>query len=140
MNKFKSAVFSAAKMLWKTIPIILGTTLLVSFLVTLIPQSFYLKIFTGNIFFDSFTGSLIGSLSAGNSLTSYILGGELLKKGVSLIAITAFLITWVTVGIVQLPAESIILGKRFAFLRNILAFISAIVIAILTFLILGGKL
>jgi len=47
-------------------------------------------------------------------------------------AITAFIISWVTVGIVQLPAESLMLGKKFAFTRNIVSFITAIIIAILT--------
>ncbi len=140
MKRFKPAVFSAAKMFWKASPLILGTILLVSFLVTVIPQSFYLKIFTRNIFLDSFIGSLIGSISAGNPLISYILGGELLKIGVGLIAVTAFLVAWVTVGIVQLPAESMILGKKFAIIRNVLSFIFAIIVAVLTVLLLGGGL
>ena len=32
-----------------------------------------------------------------------LLGGELLDKGVSLVAVTAFLVSWVTVGSIQLP-------------------------------------
>jgi uncharacterized membrane protein YraQ (UPF0718 family) len=61
----------------------------------------------------------------------------MLQQGVSLIAVTAFLVAWVTVGFIQLPAESYLLGKRFAFLRNLTAFILAIVVAILTVTILG---
>jgi len=137
-KSFNQAVFKAGKMFWKVSPLIIGTILLVSLIVTLIPQSFYLKIFTQNIWFDSFIGGLIGSISAGNPITSYILGGELLVQGVSLIAVTAFLVAWVTVGVVQLPAESMILGRRFAILRNVLSFVFAIVVAILTFLILEG--
>lgn len=138
MKKFKQAVFKAGKMLWNVTPLILGTILLVSLIVTLIPQSFYLKVFTQNIWFDSFIGSLIGSVSAGNPLMSYILGGELLAQGISLIAVTAFLVAWVTVGIVQLPAESMILGRRFAIWRNLLSFVFAIIVALLTVLILEG--
>ena len=48
----------------------------------------------------------------------------------------ALIQTWVTVGLVQLPAEILMLGKRFAITRNILAFISAIIISILTVLML----
>ena len=138
MGKFNEAVFKAAKMLLKVSPLIFGTVLLVSLIVTLIPNSFYLKIFTKNIFFDSFIGSLIGSISAGNPITSYILGGELLSQGVSLIAVTAFLVAWVSVGIVQLPAESMILGKKFAIFRNIFSFVFAIIVALITILILGA--
>jgi len=61
----------------------------------------------------------------------------MLKQGVGLIAVTAFLVSWVTVGLIQFPAESTILGKKFAILRNISAFILSIIVAIITILILG---
>ena len=81
-------------------------------------------------------GSTVGSISAGNPITSYIIGGELLKEGISLFAVTAFITAWVTVGIIQLPAEASILGKRFALARNILSFIFSIIVAIATVLTL----
>ncbi len=136
-NNLREAIFKAGKGLWNTFPFILGTILLVSLIVTLIPKSFYVSIFRGNLLTDSFIGSLVGSISAGNPITSYIMGGELLEQGISLIAVTAFLVSWVTVGFVQLPAESFMLGKRFAILRNFSSFIFAIIVAILTFLILS---
>lgn len=134
----KQSIIKAGKGLWKAFPMILGTILLISLISTLIPKSFYTNVFSKNIISDSFIGSLVGSISAGNPITSYIFGGELLTQGVSLLAVTAFLVAWVTVGLIQLPAESTILGKRFAFLRNISAFILAIIVAIITILILGA--
>ena len=132
----KKATAKAAKSLWKSLPIILGTILLVS-LTALIPKIFYTKVFTNNIFIDPLIGALLGSISAGNPITSYIFGGELLKQGISLIAVTAFLVAWVTVGLVQLPAESALLGKKFAILRNVSSFILSILIGIVVVLILG---
>jgi hypothetical protein len=41
-------------------------------------------------------------------------------------------VAWVTVGIVQFPAEAGILGKRFAITRNTLSFILAIGVSIAT--------
>ena len=136
-NNLREAVFKAGKGLWNAFPFILGTILLVSLIITLIPKSFYVSIFRDNLITDSFIGSLVGSISAGNPITSYIMGGELLEQGISLIAVTAFLVSWVTVGFIQLPAESFMLGKRFAILRNFSSFIFAIIVAILTFLILS---
>jgi uncharacterized membrane protein YraQ (UPF0718 family) len=136
-NLMKKSIIKSAKSLWKSFPIILSTILLISLISTLIPKTFYTTIFTKNIFLDSFIGTLIGSIFAGNPITSYIFAGELLKQGIGLIAVTAFIVSWVTVGIVQLPAEATILGKKFALLRNLTAFIFAIVVAILTILILG---
>ena len=138
MNKpsLKSSIFKAAKGLWQSLPMIIGTILLISLISATIPKSTYTSIFKSDPVLDPFIGSVIGSISAGNPITSYIFGGEMLEKGVSLLAVTAFLVAWVTVGIVQLPAESTILGKKFAIIRNITAFILSIIVAIITILIL----
>jgi len=136
-NSIKQSAQKAIKGLWVAFPMIFGTVLLISLISVLISKSFYMAVFSKNVFLDSVVGSLVGSISAGNPITSYIFGGEMLIQGVGLIAVTAFLVAWVTVGIIQLPAESAILGKRFALLRNITAFVLAIVVAILTVLILG---
>ena len=42
----------------------------------------------------------------------------MLEGGVSLLAVTAFILTWVTVGVAMLPLEAKFLGKRFAVARN----------------------
>lgn len=133
----KEAVIKALKALWKSFPVLLGAILLVSLANALIPKTIYTTLFRGNPLVDPFIGSFIGSILAGNPVTSYLLGGEMLNQGVSLLAVTAFLVAWVTVGVVQLPAESILLGKRFAITRNITAFVFAIIVAILTVLITG---
>lgn len=135
-KSLKRSILKTIISFWKILPIIIGTLLLISLVTTLIPKSFYITIFNQNVIFDSLIGSIIGSISAGNPITSYIFGGELLKQGISLIAITAFLVSWVTVGIIQLPAESYILGRKFAILRNLTSFILSIIVAILTVLIL----
>ena len=137
VNEMSDAIVKVARGLWKSFPMILGTILLVSLISVLVPGSFYVSVFSKNVFLDSLIGSLIGSISAGSPITSYIFGGEMLSQGVGLIAVTAFLVSWVTVGVIQLPAESAILGKRFALLRNFTAFVLAIVVAIITVLILG---
>ena len=41
-------------------------------------------------------------------------------------------------GLVQLPAESMLLGKKFAIIRNITAFIFAMIVAVVTVTILGA--
>ena len=133
-NKIVVSTKKTLNSLKQTFPIILGTIILIALFQILIPSSFYQKIFTGS-FWDIVLGSAISSVAAGNPITSYIIGGELLKNGITLIAVTAFIISWVTVGVIQFPAESLMLGKKFALVRNILAFISAIIIALITGLI-----
>ncbi|OFV68561.1 MAG: conserved hypothetical protein, membrane [Candidatus Syntrophoarchaeum caldarius] len=116
----------------KELPILFGVILLLGLFKTFVTAQMITSVFTGNLSGDTVIGALIGSISAGNAIMSYIIGGELLKDGVSLFAVTAFIIAWVTVGLVQLPAEVAILGKRFAIFRNILSFIFAIFVSIAT--------
>ncbi|MBD3361618.1 hypothetical protein GF358_02375 [Candidatus Woesearchaeota archaeon] len=133
----KQASFKALKALWRSLPVLLGMILLVSLANSIIPKSFFTALFSKNALFDSIIGSAVGSILAGNPVSSYVFGGELLSHGISLTAVTAFLVAWVTVGIVQLPAEMILLGKKFAVVRNVSAFAFSILIAIITVFILG---
>ena len=112
-------------------PMIIGVFLLVNLIIPLLGKHFD-KFFTGNYLIDPLIGAFVGSISFGIPLTSYIAGGELLKQGISLVAVTAFILTWTTVGVVMLPLEISFLGKRFAITRNIVNFIFAIIISILT--------
>ena len=112
------------------------TTLIFTEEINIIPKDFYRNVFTGNIILDPILGSIFGSIAAGNPVTSYVIGGELLEQGVSLLAVTGFIIAWVTVGIVQLPAEAYLLGTRFAVFRNLISFVFSILIAILMVLTL----
>jgi uncharacterized membrane protein YraQ (UPF0718 family) len=132
MMTLKQSASKTLKSFSNIVPLILGMILLISLISNLIPKSFYATIFRGNLLFDAILGSVIGSISTGPPITSYILGGEFLKGGVSLIAVTAFMVAWVTVGIIQFPAESMILGMKFAITRNITSFVLSIVVAIIT--------
>jgi uncharacterized membrane protein YraQ (UPF0718 family) len=116
----------------KSIPILMGVLMLLALADALIPQEAYKLIFTGNELLDPLMGALAGSIAGGNPITSYILGGELRQQGVSMLAVTAFLVAWVTVGIIQLPAEALMLGRRFAIVRNAVSFVLSILIGILT--------
>lgn len=120
-----------------SIPILLGVLLLIGLVNTLVHKEFFARIFTGNRALDPLIGAIFGSIAAGNPMTSYVIGGELLKNGISLVAVLAFIVSWVTVGSVQLLAESMSLGKKFALLLNGIALLMAVVIAVLTVLISG---
>lgn len=114
------------------LPTIAGMVLLTGLITRFIPMDKFASLFGKNPTLDAFVGAAMGSISAGHPLTSYVLGGELLAGGVSLIAVTALIVSWVTVGSIQLPAEALMLGKRFAIYRNLMSFIFAIVISVLT--------
>jgi len=131
----KNALIKTLQNLKTSIPIVIGVLMLLNILNPLV-QKYYPKIFTGNYFFDPLLGAIGGTVSFGVPVASYVIGGELLKEGVSLLAVTAFMLSWSTVYFIMLPLEITYLGKRFAILRNSINFVTSIVIAILTILTL----
>jgi len=119
-----------------SLPALIGVILLLGLFRINVSPRLISSIFKGELFGDAIMGSLVGSISAGNPLTSYIIGAELLKEGVSLFVVTAFIMAWVTVGVIQFPAEATILGKRFALARNLISFILAILVSMATVTVL----
>ena len=127
----------ALKMIGGMIPILIGVVMLISIVTVLVPKSFYSTLFVGNKIADSFIGGTMGSFLTGNPVTGYILGSGFLKNGVSIYAVAAFIASWTTVGLVQIPLEATTLGKKFAIVRNISAFFMSIVVAIITVFVMG---
>lgn len=128
----KASLFKAVESLWKMTPLFVSVILFMGLFLAFVSEETLSKVFSGDPLTDTPLGALVGSVSAGNPITSYIVGGELLKRSVSLYAVTAFIVAWVTVGVVQYPVESALLGTRFALLRNALSFILSILVAIAT--------
>ena len=136
-KKLSKAIRDSKKQMINLIPIFIGIIFLIGLIDKLIPTTAYASIFTKNPFFDSIIGASLGSLLAGSPIISYILGGELIGQGISLVAVTSFMIAWVTVGVIQFPTESAVLGKKFAFARNLLSFIFSIISAIIIVFVVG---
>ena len=141
MKKYTSAILEAlrrsASQFAGFLPIMIGVVLLIGLFNAFVSREALASVFSGGVALDSLWGACFGSILAGNPITSYIIGGELLEQGVSLFAVTALIVAWVTVGVVQIPAEMSALGARFALVRNAVCFVFAILVAIITVLILN---
>ncbi|RLB72113.1 MAG: hypothetical protein DRH07_05370 [Deltaproteobacteria bacterium] len=131
---FSTSLKKTAKMLFRVFPNIVAVVLLSGLIMKFVPMNRLSEFLGGGFFTDGLVGTGIGSISIGNPLVSYVLGGEMLDQGVSLMAVTALLVSWVTVGSIQLPAEIQTFGARFALLRNGLSFVFALIIAFLVLL------
>ncbi len=128
----KKAFLKTRKSFLAILPVITGMMLLTGLILQFLPMQALSSLMGKNSALDALSGALLGSVSAGQPLISYVLGGELLASGVSLVAVTALIVSWVTVGSVQLPFEVMMLGRRFAIVRNLISFVFSILIAILT--------
>ena len=126
------SIYKSFKSFSASFPVLIGVVLLLGLFRMNVSPQWISSIFRGNFLRDVLIGSVFGSISAGNPITSYIIGAELLKEGVGLFAVTAFLVAWVTVGVIQLPAEAAILGKNFALKRNLISFILSIFVSLAT--------
>ena len=133
-ERFTSSLRKTLAGFVRLLPIILGMLLLTMLVLTFMPNTVTSRLFGHGDLLDTLLGAGLGSVSVGHPLVSYILGGELLAGGVSLYAVTALLVSWVTVGVVQMPAEAMMLGWRFAVLRNLLALAGSVLLA---FLVVG---
>jgi len=121
----KQAIVKTLNTFKISFPIIIGILMLISMLNPLF-QKYYPKIFTGNYFIDPLIGAVGGSIAFGIPITSYIAGGELLENGVSLLAVTAFMLAWTSVGVAMIPIETASLGRKFAIIRNSVNFVASI--------------
>jgi predicted Fe-Mo cluster-binding NifX family protein len=131
------AVRSGSNQIKNLFPVLAGVVFLVGLFNAFIPKDFLVSFFSGNVWWDSLWGAFTGSFFAGNPINSYIIGGQLLELGVSLVAVTAFLCSWVTVGLIQLPAETAALGWKFAVVRNLSCFALSMAISFVMIFILN---
>jgi hypothetical protein len=133
-----SSLKRSARQLASMLPVLLGVVLLVGLFKALVSGDVLLSVFSGEPLHDTFIGACFGSILAGNPVNSYVIGEALLRMDVGLFAVTAVIVTWVTVGLVQLPAEITALGVRFAVSRTLAAFVVSIPIALLTVFVVGA--
>jgi len=130
--KVKAAIIGVLRSMNMSLPILVGVLLLVGLFTVVVPGEAFARAFSGNAVIDPLIGALLGSAATGNPVTSYVISGELLNIGVSMSAVLAFIMSWVTVGLVQLPAESLMLTRRFAISRNLVSYAMAVAVALLS--------
>jgi uncharacterized membrane protein YraQ (UPF0718 family) len=133
-NNIKEAFTKSLKGFVSMLPMLIAIFLLLGIFDVYITKDILLSFFTSNNFLDTITGTLLGGVLTGNPMISYILGGELTDSGVSLYAVTALILSWVTIGLIQLPAEVEIFGFRFTFYRTLLTFITTVLVSMATVL------
>ena len=128
----KLSMSKSARAVWELLPILVAVLLLAGLMVPAVPLLMHDGLLGQGDWLDTLVAAGVGSVAAGQPLVSYLLAGELQRTGIGLMAITAFIGAWVTVGIIPLPAEAMVLGWRFALLRNAISFVLCLVLAWLT--------
>jgi len=130
LQRIKITSLNTLKSLQAIAPMLLAVIGTVGLFKTFITPQMIHSLFDGNIIHDMFLGVSAGAVSVGQPFLSYIIGGELLKEGISLYAVTAFILSFVTLGVIQLPLEFSIFGARFTIMRNLLSLIFAFMVSL----------
>jgi uncharacterized membrane protein YraQ (UPF0718 family) len=120
-----------------TFPVVLGVLALASLASAALPPQPLAEMLQMESPFGPLLAALVGSIAAGHPVTSYVLAGELTAAGATLATVTALIVSWVTVGVVHLPAEAASLGARFALWRNATSFVLAVLMAYVIALAFG---
>lgn len=118
-------------------PMIIAVVAIVGLMQVYVTPKMLSALFGHGDILDLLSGTLAGGISVGQGIISYVIAGELMAQGVSLYALSAFILSWVTIGLVQLPAEASVFGIRFTVYRNLFALVSTILIAYLSVITLG---
>ncbi len=132
VQRLKETSLQTFKTLQSIAPMLFAVMGLVGIFETFVTPEMIHKIFNAHAIHDMLLATTAGAVSVGQPFLSYIIGGELLDEGISMYAVTAFILSFVTLGIIQIPLEFSIFGARFTIVRNLLSFLFAIVIAYMT--------
>ncbi len=128
--QWKAALRKGGRQFYSLLPRLVGVVLLLGLFRGLVDEQTLPELLSGSTLLNSFWGASLGSILAGNPINSYVIGKDLLNSGVGMAGITALMIAWVNVGVIQLPVEASALGLRFALTRNLAAFVMAIAASI----------
>jgi len=116
----------AGKSLLKLIPLLAAVFGLVGLFQEFLPPQLVSQwLGESSGFLGLLLGASAGAVAIGPPLAAYPLAGSLLDAGAWPPAIAAFIVSWISVGIVTLPFEAQVFGSRFALLRNSVSFLVA---------------
>jgi predicted Fe-Mo cluster-binding NifX family protein len=138
-NQWITAMGMGFRQFYSFLPMLIGVILLLGLFQGFVSQQAMVSFFPGTALQDSFWGAFLGSVLAGNPVNSYVIGKSLLNIGVGLSGVTALMLAWVNVGLIQMPAEAKALGIKFALIRNIAGFVVAVMMSFVVAWLAGGS-
>lgn len=129
-EKAKKSLKMAARTFIKMLPMVLLIIIFIGLLLGFVPPE-QISRFVGE---QSGVGGVlligvVGALMHIPALLSFPLAASMLESGASITAVAAFITTLTMIGMITLPMEIKILGKKMALLRNGFSFAIALLIA-----------
>lgn len=136
-EKACEALKTGAGALFNLLPLLLAIFALVGLFQEFLPPEMIETVLgRGNRAVSLVLGGLLGAVSLGPPLASYPIAGSLLAEGAWPPAVAAFILSWISVGVITMPFEAKVFSWRFALIRNGLTLVTAL----FSGLLLGGLL
>ena len=122
----------------KIFPTFITMLIFVSIILFLFPDE-VISNYLGNSskFISVLLASFIGSITLMPGFVAFPLSGILLTKGVPYMVLSAFTTTLMMVGIITYPIEKEYFGTKVTIIRNIISFLIALTVAIMTGIFFG---
>ena len=134
-QKARGAIKLGVESLLNLLPLLLALFALVGLFQEFLPPEMIESVLgQGNRAVSLLVGGLAGAISIGPPLATYPIAGSLLANGAWPPAVAAFILSWISVGVITLQFEAKVFNWRFALLRNGLT----LVMALFSGLLLGG--
>lgn len=134
-RKTWAGVMKGVRMFLSILPTLIGILAAVSLVLAAIPTSLLERALGGGVV-SFVVALLVGSITLMPGFIAYPLAGVLKDNGASVGVLAAFITTLMMVGTLTLPLEMRMFGRRFAVLRNGLAFVGAAAVAVVMALVL----
>lgn len=133
--KSKEKTVQALKKAWKSfeniLPQFLSILLIIGVVLSVLNPTQISKFIGGESgWIGVLLASIIGSITLIPGFIAFPLSAALLKNGAGYMQIAAFISTLMMVGIVTIPLEVKYFGKKAAYLRNGLAFLFSLIVAL----------
>jgi len=137
-NKTIMAFKIATRMFLNILPAFLIMLVLVSFVLFLLPDEVISTYLGGdNKLASLLFASVVGSITIMPGFVAFPLCGILLEKGVLYMVLSAFTTTLMMVGVLSYPIEKQYFGAKVTIIRNIISFLIALAVAVITGLFFG---
>ncbi len=130
-EKTKKVLMKAWKSFMNILPQMLGIMMMVGFTLTLLsPEQISNLVGENSGYFGTFIAAIVGSISLIPGFVAFPLAAALKNNGAGYMQLAALISTLMMVGIVTLPVEISYFGKKASILRNVLAFIFSLIVAL----------
>jgi len=131
-EKTRLSLSAARATLLRMAPLLLAIFALIGLFQEFIPpEMIHTWLGADNHLLSLLNGGLVGAVAIGPPVAAFPIAGSFIATGAWPPAAAAFIVSWVSVGVVSLPVEAHVFGWRFALLRNLITFIAALLIGLL---------